>query len=125
MRLATAAASCAGVKLARVFEHDRAGVVVGTIEDERERLASGQEPSHLGLARLDRLVAEIAAVELQEIESAIDRRIVALAPAKQLEVREPVLVAGDQLAVDDAGRRGGMAARCQRAARRAGPTLIA
>jgi hypothetical protein len=42
-----------------------------------------------------------------------------------LEVREPVLVAGDQLAVDDAGRRGGMAARCQRAARRAGPTLIA
>jgi len=108
-----------------VFEHDRAGVVVGTIEDERERLASGQEPSQLGLARLDRLVAEIAAVELQEIESAIDRRIVALAPAKQLEVREPVLVAGDQLAVDDAGRRGGMAARCQRAARRAGPTLIA
>jgi hypothetical protein len=41
--------------------------------------------------------------ELQEIERAIDRRIVTLAPAKKLEVREAVRVARDQFAVDDAG----------------------
>jgi hypothetical protein len=46
-----------------VLEHDRAGVLEDAVEDERERLASGQEPRQFGLARLDRLVPEIAAVK--------------------------------------------------------------
>jgi hypothetical protein len=86
-----------------VLKYDRARFVAGAVEDERERLTTGQEPRQLGLARLDRLVAQIAAVELQEIERAIDRRIVTLVPAKKLEVREAVRVACDQLAVGDAG----------------------
>ena len=39
-------------------------------------MAAGQEPGQLGLARLDRLIAQIAAVNLDEIEGAVDRRIV-------------------------------------------------
>jgi hypothetical protein len=47
-----------------VLEHNRARVVEDAVEDERERLASGQEPGQLCLAPLDRLVPEIAAVDL-------------------------------------------------------------
>ena len=37
-RAASLAHDAFAAKLAGVFEHDRAGIVVGTIEDERERL---------------------------------------------------------------------------------------
>ena len=69
----------------------------------KKRPAAVEELRQLGFARLDRFVPEIAAIKVQEIEHAVDRRIVVLAPAKQLEIREPVRVACDQLAVDDAG----------------------
>jgi len=39
-------------ELARVIEDNRARIVVGTVEDERERLASGQDPRQFILALL-------------------------------------------------------------------------
>jgi hypothetical protein len=38
--------------------------MVDAVENERERLASGQEPRQFVFAHLDRLVAQIAAVDL-------------------------------------------------------------
>jgi hypothetical protein len=51
-------------ELARVIEDSRAGVIEHAVEDERQRLAFGQEPRQLGLALLDRLVPQIASVKL-------------------------------------------------------------
>jgi hypothetical protein len=89
-------------RLARLIEDDRTRFLEDAVQDQRQRLTAGQEPRQLGFALLDRLVPKIAAVKLQEIERAVDRRIVTLAPAKELEIREAVRITRDQL-VDDAG----------------------
>jgi hypothetical protein len=62
-----------------------------------------QQLRQLGLAILDRLAPQIAAVEFEQVEGAEGDAAIMPVSAKKLEVGEPVAVAGDRLAVDQAG----------------------
>jgi hypothetical protein len=62
----------------------------------RQASSTGQ----LGLARLDRLVPEVAAIELQEIERDQRHGCIAPAIAEQFEIGEAVGIGRDHLAVD-------------------------
>ena len=57
------------------------------------------------LASLERLLAEIEAVELDQVEGAEHRGMVVMPIAKEIEHREPLAIDDDRLAVDDAGPR--------------------
>jgi hypothetical protein len=63
-RAAPLADNSLATELAGVLENDRTRMLEDAVENEGERLASGQEPGQFGLARLDRLVAQIAAIKL-------------------------------------------------------------
>ena len=62
-----------------------------------------KQPGQPALSVLDRLGAHVLAVHLEEIERAEDGATVATVAADQIEYRQPVVVARDRFAVDDAG----------------------
>ena len=73
-----------------VFVEPDAGAGLG--HDRRER----------GLADFERIASEIVAVQLDEIEGVQERAVIMAAVANEID---PVVIAGDSFAVDDAGAR--------------------
>jgi hypothetical protein len=67
------------------------------------RIRPVQQPDQRLLARLDRQLAQILAVEFEQVEGAEHGRVVVAPGPQQLEHREPGLVGNDGFAVDQAG----------------------
>ena len=107
--------SACPIRRAKPLGHDalaaeRARVLVDDGTIAAERLIKGdavmrkpQQPGQPALSVLDRLGAHVLAVHLEEIERAEDGATVATVAADQIEYRQPVVVARDRFAVDDAG----------------------
>ena len=67
------------------------------------RPALAQDAGQRRLAHLDRLPAQVVAVQLQQVEGVEERLRLVPAVAEQLEGGQPPLVAAHHLAVDQAG----------------------
>ena len=63
----------------------------------------GQRRRERGLAHLQRVAAQVVAVQLDQVEGVEEHGAVVAAVADAIELGDAALVAGDRLAVDDAG----------------------
>src|SRR6516165_10321860 len=67
------------------------------------RKAPTQQARELRLARLQRLAPQILAIQFEEIEGVEEDMLARRLAPQPFEHREPVLIAGDRLAIDQAG----------------------
>ena len=65
----------------------------------------GPDRYERGLADLERVTAQVVAVQLDQVEGVQEHVPVMLAVADTLERCEPVVIAGDSFTIDDAGAR--------------------
>src|SRR5579862_9650470 len=84
---------------------DRGSVLLKMLVEGDTRMSPAQQARERALARLDRKLAQILAVKRQKVERAMDGGCIASLPPDQLEDGEPVFVADDCLAVDQARAR--------------------
>src|SRR6516164_7002068 len=88
--------------LARVPEYALA--IVGEVPLQTQpRKAPTQQARERRLARLQRLAPEVFAVQLKEVEGIEEDMLARRLAPQPFEHREPVLIAGDRLAIDQAG----------------------
>jgi hypothetical protein len=85
-------------------EKGRTVAIIVFIESDTGR-RSVQQLCQCSLALLDRHLAQILAVKLEQIEGAKDNVLVVAAPTDHLEDREAILVAGDRFTVNKARAR--------------------
>jgi hypothetical protein len=89
---------------ASVLEDDRAVALKMFIEGDT-RMGFAHQAGERALARLDRKLAQIVAVQLQKVERAMDGGCIGPLPPDQVEDGKPVFVAHDHLAINQAGAR--------------------
>ena len=68
------------------------------------RKAPAQQARERRLARLQRLAPEVFAVQLKEVEGIEEDMLARRLAPQPFEHRQPVLIAGDRLAIDQAER---------------------
>jgi len=67
------------------------------------RKAHAQQARKRRLARLQRLAPQVLAIQLKEVEGVKKDMLARRLAPQPIEHREPVLIAGDRLAIDQAG----------------------
>src|SRR5215813_10894219 len=78
--------------------------IVGEVPVQTQpRKAPTQQARERRLARLQRLAPEVFAVQLKEVEGVEEDMLARWLAPQPFEHREPVLIAGDRLAIDQAG----------------------
>src|SRR5262249_58475090 len=78
--------------------------IVGEVPVQTQpRKAHTQQARERRLARLQRLAPEVFAVQLKEVEGIEEDMLARRLAPQPFEHREPVLIAGDRLAIDPAG----------------------
>src|SRR5215467_2776826 len=75
------------------------------------RAGLGHDGWERGLANLKRIAPQVIAVQFDQVEGVQERAVIMAAVANEIERGNAVVIAGDSLAVDDAGAR---AQACQR-----------
>ena len=79
--------------------------VVGEVPVQTQpRKAPTQQARERRLARLQRLAPDVFAVQLKEVEGIEEDMLARRLAPQPFEHREPVLIAGDRLAIDQAER---------------------
>src|ERR1700683_2927768 len=87
---------------ASVLEN-RGSVLLKMLIEGDTRMGASQQAGERALARLDRNLAQVLAVELQKVECAMDGGWIGPLPSDQVEDGKPLFVAHDRLTVDQAG----------------------
>jgi hypothetical protein len=91
-------------ELAGVAEHGLA-VALDVVIEPNAMASSNQDGGQRRLADVERVAAVIVAVQLNQVEGIQEHAGVVSAVTDALEARHSALVAGDGLAIDDAGPR--------------------
>src|SRR5262249_29245571 len=88
--------------LAGMGEDGRA-VAFQMLVEAQAKASFGQRTSKRGLADLKWIAPEIVAVQFNEVEGVQERAVIMAAIANEIERGNAVVIAGNSLAVDDAG----------------------
>jgi len=88
--------------LAGVKEDERALLVVEVLVEAQARRRPPEEARERRLAHCERVPAHVLAVKLDQVESKEEHAPIVSPIPDALERRDPIVAAGDRLAVDDA-----------------------
>src|SRR6516164_7753030 len=91
-------------KLAGMGEDGRA-VALDMLVESDAGAGPGHDRCERGLADLKRIMPQVVAVQLDQVEGVQERAVIMAAVANEIERGNAVVIAGDSFAVDDAGAR--------------------
>src|SRR5262249_37603466 len=89
-------------KLAGVGEDGRA-VALDMLVEPDAGACLGHDRCERGFANLKWIVPQVVTVQFDEVEGVLERAVIMAAAANEIERGNAVIIAGDSLAVDDAG----------------------
>jgi hypothetical protein len=84
---------------------DSRAVAFQMLVEAQAKARFGQRTSKRGLAHFQGIAPEVVAVQLDQVEGVQERAVIMAAVANEIERGNAILIAGDCLAVDDAGAR--------------------
>jgi hypothetical protein len=78
-------------------------IVREVLVQTQSRKAPAQQARERRLARFQRLASQVLAIQLEEVKGVEEDMLARRLAPQPLEHRKPVLIAGDSLAIDQAG----------------------